>query len=144
MKTISITIILLVFATSLFAQKNDFANENANITTQDKYAEETHEGHNHDVNHGGAKGCDPILQQKVNEIIPNGTCPALEEYYVWDSGKTFYEYFTDFPKCPQLGNYISDKEGYFKAITDWFIKHPDDEELVRQILPFGRELPPTK
>ncbi len=137
MKTISITVIFCVLVSFSFAQNND---EKANLIPQDKFSEETHEGHNHDINSGGIKGCDPSVSAKMESIRPNGTCPALEEYMVWDSGKTFYEYFPDFPKCPQLGNYITDKEGYYKAITDWFATHKEDEELVRQILPFGREL----
>lgn len=138
MKIISITATLCLLVSFSFAQTND---EKANLIPQDKYSEETHEGHNHDVNSGGAKGCDSVLSKKVKEISINGHCPALDGYMVWDSGKTFYEYFPDFPKCPLMGGYISDKEAYYKSITDWFIKHPTDEELVRQILPFGRDLP---
>ncbi len=141
MKAIYITVFLFILTTISFAQSNDISNENAaNAVSQEKYAEETHEGHNHDINSGGTKGCDPVLAKKAQEIIVNGTCPALEEYMVWDSGKTFYEYFPDFPKCPHLGNYISDKEGYYRSINEWCNKHKEDEELVRQILGFSTEL----
>lgn len=129
MKKVLFTLLLSFGAFSLMAQTDNHENT---VTPPNKYSEETHIGHNHGPE--GVKGCDPELLKKVQEISKNGTCPALEDYVFQSTGKKFFQTYPDFPTCPNLGNYILDKEAYHKSIKEWMVKHPDDAELVNQIL----------
>jgi hypothetical protein len=135
MKKLAISILMSFGTIFAIGQTNQSTTPHG---SQEKFSEETHVGHDHGPS--GTKGCDPEMTRKLEEIKGNGNCPALTDYVIVSTGKKFFEAFPDFPPCPNLGNMISDKDGYYKAINDWCLKHPNDSELVHQILGFSTEV----
>jgi hypothetical protein len=136
MKKLTFSILFLLVSLLSFGQIQD---EKVNNGSQKVTAENLHDGHDH--GESGVKNCMHGDPNKHLEIQKNGNCPALTDYVIHTTGKKFFETYPDFPSCPNIGNIILNKEEYYKAINDWCSKHPNDAELIHQILGFNTELP---